>query len=249
MLYYRYMTREEMVKRFALNIEKERVKMNLSQEQMATKLDMSLAAYKRLITCSVERIDLYTAYRLYLLTGKLAYEFLDYSNNQLVLKSKISGLTPSQVSYVEGLIDFEKNFASIHAEDYEDYVTVYIPTGNMEDGMIYDTSNVEKVNVAQYRQKYGNLIHCGLKITSNHLHPAYNKGDILLVSRQTIRDGDTGVFINRNTGCAYIRKFYQTSPCRLEPISDYGMTIYVDDKNVEDMSRWIKFGYVITKIR
>lgn len=222
--------------------------MNLSQAQMAKKLDMSLAAYKRLITCSVERIDLYTAYRLYVLTGKLAYEFLDVQNSLLDVKSKITNLSPSQLSYIDGLIEFEKNFTATHP-DHEDYITVYIPTGNMEDGMIYDTSNVEKLNVASYKQKYGNLISCGLKITSNHLHPAYNKGDVLLISKNTIRDGDTGVFINKYTGCAYVRKFYQTSPCRLEPVSGYGETIYVDSNDVSDMNRWIKFGCVITKVR
>lgn len=248
MLYYAHMTREEMIKRFALNIERERFKRGLSQAQMANKLEMSLASYKRLITCSVEKIDLYTVYRLYQLTGKLAYEFLDISETNLNVKSKIANLSPSQLSFIDGLIEFEKSFA-LENPDYEDYVTVYVPTGNMEDGMIYDTSSVEKLNVANYKEKYGNLIHCGLKITSNHLHPAYNKGDVLLICRQTIRDGDTGVFINRNTGCAYVRKFYQTSPCSLEPISSYGETIYVDDKNPADNTRWIKFGYVITKVR
>ena len=238
-----------MMRRFAINIERERFNRGLSQAQMAQKLDMSLASYKRLITCSVERIDLYTAYRLYHLTGKLAYEFLDVSDNSVLdIKRKIVGLSPSQLSFIDGLIEFEKNFANTHS-DYEDYITVYIPTGNMEDGMIYDTSNVEKLNVSSYRERYGNIIHCGIKITSNHLHPAYNKGDVLLICRQTIRDGDTGVFINKNTGCAYVRKFYQTSPCRLEPISSYGETILVDDKNPADMNRWIKFGYVITKVR
>ena len=243
------MTREEMIERFAINIERERYNLNLSQAAMAQKLDMSLASYKRLITCSTEKIDLYTAYKLYQLTGKLAYEFLDVAHNQeLDVKRKIIGLSHSQLSFIDGLIEFEKNFAISH-KDHEDYVTVYVPTGNMEDGMIYDTSNVEKINVAAYKAKYGNLIHCGLKITSNHLHPAYNKGDVLLICRQSIRDGDTGVFINKNTGCAYVRKFYQTSPCKLEPISNYGETIFVDDKNPADMNRWIKFGYVITKVR
>ena len=238
-----------MIKRFAINIERERFNRGLSQAKMAQKLDMSLASYKRLITCSVEKIDLYTAYRLYQLTGKLAYEFLDVSGNSVLdVKSKIVGLSPSQLSFIDGLIEFEKSFAATHP-DHEDYVTVYIPTGNMEDGMIYDTSNVEKLNISSYKSKYGNIIHCGIKITSNHLHPAYNKGDVLLISRQAIRDGDTGVFINKNTGCAYVRKFHQTSPCMLEPISSYGETIYVDDTNPADMNRWIKFGYVITKVR
>lgn len=237
-----------MNEKFAENIEKERVHLGLTQKQMANELDLSLSAYKRIITCSTEKIDLYVIYKLYLLTGKLAYEFTETSDMYLDLKKKIMGLSPSQISYIDALIDFEKSFAELHA-DFDDYVTVYVPTGNMEDGMIYDSASIEKVNIASYRKKYGSRISCGVKITSNHLHPVYNRGDILLISRTTIRDGDTGIFINKETGCAYIRKFYQTSPCRLEPVNEYGEIFFVDSNSVEEMSKWIKFGCVISKIR
>lgn len=242
------LNRLEMVKRFVDNMERERVLMGLSQEVMARELDISLSTYKRLINYEIEKIDLYVAYRLFMLTGKLAYEFVDISDEYLDLKKKIGYLSSSQLMYVKSIVDFELDFADTK-KDFEDFVTVYIPTGNMEDGMIYDSSNVEKVNIAPYRKKYGNIINCGIRITSNHLHPAYNKGDILLISRKAIRDGDTGIFLNREDGCAYVRKFYQTQPCRLEPVNGNGETFYVDPDNKEDMDRWIKFGRVITKIR
>ncbi|MBQ0059090.1 MAG: DNA-binding protein, partial [Lachnospiraceae bacterium] len=105
------------------------------------------------------------------------------------------------------------------------------------------------VNIAGYRRKYGNEITCGIRVTSNHLHPVYLKNDILLISKRPIRDGDTGIFLNTETGCVYLRKFYQTSPCRLEPINGYGETFYVDSDSQEDMGKWIKFGYVLTKMR
>lgn len=242
------MRRDEMVKKFADNLEQERFRLGLSQEVMAGKLDMSLATYKRLITYNVDKVDLYTTYKLYQLTGKVAYEYLGINDHYLDVKRKIMDLSPSQLNYIEGIIDFEVDFArSDH--NTEDYVTVYVPTGNMEDGMVYDTSSVTKVNIAPYRAKYGSQISCGIKVTSNHLHPAYNEGDILLISRQAIRDGDTGIFFNRTNGCVYVRKFRQTSPCRLEPISSYGETFYVDSNNKADMDKWIKFGFVIAKMR
>ncbi len=81
------------------------------------------------------------------------------------------------------------------------------------------------------------------------MHPVYNLGDILLISKQAIRDGDTGVFVNRENGCAYIRKFHQASPCILAPVNEYGETFLVDSYNKEQMDKWIKFGTVITKMR
>lgn len=235
-------------KNFADGLERIRVELGYSQAKMAKELELSLSAYKRIITYDTERIDVYLAYKIYKMTGKLAYEIVGMSDPYLDIKRKIMGLSPSQLSYIDGIIDFEKAFASSH-EDSEDYVTVFVPTGNMADGMIYDSSSVEKVNIAAERKRYGNRISCGIRITSNHLHPAYNQGDILLICREVIRDGDTGVFINKNNGCAYIRKFYQTSPCRLEPVSAYGEVFYVNSEDKKDMDQWIKFGYVITKIR
>lgn len=242
------MTRSELGKQFANHLEQERVRLGLTQKQMADKLEMSVSTYKRIITNTTEKVDLYVIYRLYQLTGKLAYEFTEVSNSSLELKKKIKNLTPSQISYIEGLVDFESAFRSSH-KDAEEYVSVYVPTGNMEDGMIYDSANVIKVKVPDFQRKYGNQISCGIQITSNHLHPVYNKGDILLIARKTIRDGDTGIFINKGNGCAYIRKFYQTTPCRLEPINAYGDVISVDSTDKMAMDEWIKFGVVVAKVR
>lgn len=242
------MTRFEMNREFADNLEKERIALNLTQKQMADKLEMSLSAYKRLITCNTDKIDLYVIYKLYRLTGKLAYEFTSISDSHLELKKKITNLTLSQLAYIDALVDFEKSFSDIDMRA-DNYLTVYIPTGNMEDGMIYDSAAVEKVYLPDYRARYGDQISCGIRITSNHLHPVYNKGDILLIARKSIRDGDTGIFINHSNGRAYIRKFYQTTPCRLEPINGLGEVLLVDGNSKEDMGKWIKFGRVISKVR
>lgn len=242
------MTRLEMNREFADNLERERIRLNLTQKQMAAKLEMSLSAYKRLITCSTEKIDLYVIYKLYKMTGKLAYEFTSISDPYLDLKKKITNLIPSQVAYIDALVDFELSLSDMGMMP-KDYLTVYIPTGNMEDGMIYDSAAVEKVYLPDYKSRYGDQLSCGIRITSNHLHPVYNKDDIILIAQKSIRDGDTGVFINRTNGRAYIRKFYQTTPCRLEPINGFGEVFLVDGTSKEDMERWIKFGRVITKVR
>lgn len=242
------MTRSELNHEFVNNLERERNNLNFTQKQMASKLEMSLSAYKRLITLSTDRIDLYVIYRLYKLTGKLAYEFTSISDPNLELKKKISKLTSSQLTYIEELVDFEKAFSDKDLVP-DDYLTVYVPTGNMEDGMILDSANIEKVHLPNFRMRYGNQISCGIRITSNHLHPVYNKGDILLIAQKSIRDGDTGIFVNHENGRAYIRKFYQTSPCRLEPINSFGEVLLVDNSSREDMEKWIKFGRVIAKTR
>ena len=70
------MTRLEMNREFADNLERERISLNLTQKQMASKLEMSLSAYKRLITCSTDKIDLYVknSKHLYLYSIFLSFQ-------------------------------------------------------------------------------------------------------------------------------------------------------------------------------
>lgn len=242
------MNRSEIARNFAFNVEKERNALNFSQSQMARELDMSLSSYKRIINGETTKIDIYTEYKLYQLTHAFTFEFVQETDKFLDSIKKLRQLSANQLNFINSMINFELAFSSTNPA-HEDYITVVVPTGNMCDGMIYDSSNVEKVNVASYRQTFGENIHYGIKITSDHLQPVYNSGDILLICRDAIRHGDTGIFINKKTGRAYIRKYHQTNPCVLEPVNNYGQIFYIDNNDKEDMEQWLKLGYVLTKMR
>lgn len=252
------MTREELNSNFAMHIEKERTQLGYTQSQMAKALEMSLSSYKNMISGVSVNIPIYVAYLMHELTGKFFIELCGDISPELKVMKNFRSLPKHRQEAIQTIVDIEcqlaeygqYNNASEHPQVKEDdIISVYIPTGNMEDGMIFDSLNIEPLNIHHYRKIFGDLIDCGIKITSNHLHPAYHTNDILLISRRPPRDGDTGIFINRETCRIYIRKFRQTSPCRLEPITGYGKTITVDSYNPGDMEKWIKFGYIITKIR
>lgn len=244
-------SKEQMVENFGNSMERERLALGYSQQQMAKALDMSLSSYKRILSGETNKIDLYTAYLLTSLTGKQPAELCGLLDPLQRARSAMGDLSQSQLRFVDGIIHFELQFSKDlkTGESIDDYVTLLIPTGNMQDGMYLDSCSLKKVNVAQYRKRYGDAIDCAIQITSNHLHPAYVKNDILLISRTPIRDGDTGIFIHRPSGLAYIRKMQQSSPCILEPVSMFGRTFTIDSNNKEELSQWIKFGRVITKMR
>lgn len=245
------MTRHEMVNNFGSSIELERAKLGYSQKKMAEALDMSLSSYKRIINGETNNINIFTVFHMYRLTKKLGFELCGNTNPQLNVYNSLTRLSDTQLRFITAVIDFEAEFAENLApnEKGDDYITVLVPTGNMMDGMIYDSFSLDKINVATYRKRYGDMIHFGIRVTSDHLNPVYQLGDVLLICRQPIRDGDTGVFLDKSTGLLYTRKFYQTSPCRMEPLNNFGQTFYIDSTNENEVSRWIKFGYVITKMR
>lgn len=242
------LSKTEFNKRFSLAMEKERNRLGYTQEEMALKLQMSLSGYKKKISGDTQTIDLYTAHLMYQITGRFLFELVEDSSPFQELVHNLHMLSPSQINFIKNITEFELNVKGKHKVP-NDYLTVFIPTGNFDDGMFFDSSNLELVNVSSYRQKYGSLLSCGIRVTSNHLHPVYNMGDILLICQKAPRDGDTGIFINKKDGCLYIRKFHQTSPCLLEPVNSVGQYLTIDSYNREDMEQWVIFGYVITKIR
>lgn len=245
------MTREELMDHYATNMENERRTLGYSQEKMARALGISCSAYKRILYGESGKIDIYIAYQMYRLTHKLTFELGWISDPYLDVFAKLRQLNEPQLKFLNTIIDLELGFKDALAQDQqaEDFISVLVPTGNMQDGMYWDSANVEKLNISAYRMIYGKQIDCGVRVTSSHLLPVYQLGDILLISHQPIRDGDTGIFIDTVTGLTYIRKYRQASIGRLDPINNYGDTIYIDDTNKDDIKRWIKFGRILTKVR
>lgn len=243
------MTRQEITDNIILSIERDRVDMGLTQAEMAEKLEMSISGYKKMISGGCKKIDVYVLYKVAHLSNRFAFEFTGEAENDYSFCALLKDLTPNQLRFVAEMVSFEHAFRVYSGNKCDDYISVLTLTGDMYDGMIYDSTQVEKIEISEYRKKFGDIIDCGIRVTSNHLHPVYHAGDIILICCKPPRDGDIGVFIHKPTNRAYLRKFRQTNPCELIPVNGFGKTFYVDPNNETDMSQWLKFGYVISKIR
>jgi transcriptional regulator with XRE-family HTH domain len=242
--------KHEIIDNFCITVERERVLLKYSQAEMARALDMSLSSYKKIICGESIKIGIYTVYLLECLTGKFMHELCQlnfpFSESMPLLRK----LSKQQLRFVNGIMEFEIAFTRSLKSDLspDDFVTMFVPTGNMHDGMFYDSCDLMKVNVASYRHRYGKMIDCALMITSSHLQPVYQENDILLICRGPIRDGDTGIFVDNNTGRVYLRKYFQSVPNRMEPLVGYGQTLFINNNSKEDSVRWSKIGFVIAKM-
>lgn len=249
------MTKQEIHDRFVRNIEIEREKLGYTQAQMAKALNMSLSSYKNILNGTSTNIPIYVAYLVYELTGKLFFELFDNVTPEIEILIAFRNLPDYRKQAlltrirIESDLSYKGKAANVNETKNSYIIPIHIPTGNMQDGMYYDTAHIEYLDLAKYMDTSDKNIDCGIKITSNHLHPAYHVGDILLICQAAPRDGDTGIFINKRTNKVYIRKFRQTSPTQLIPITDTGEIIYVDDNNLNEMNQWLKFGYVVTHLR
>lgn len=244
------MTRQEFSERFIEQMELIRYEKGYTQAQMANKLELSVSAYKKIIAGENKKLDMYLLHKLQELSDEPLYNVFAPGAPEIDYIKLIDKLCEGQRNFIHDVIRFEAAFSDT-TPNTDDYITVLTPSGDMYDGMIWDSAYIQKENISSgnYRSKFGKDLSCGIRVTSNHLHPVYHQGDILLISRRPPRNGDIGVFIRISDGRAYLRKFYQTNPSKLVPINNYGETFYIDSNNPNDMTDWIKFGIVLTKMR
>lgn len=242
--------KEEILRNFVDNLERERTKLGITQSRMAEELGMSLSGYKKIVTGKTEKIDLYLGFRLHALSGRYITDLCGLTDPMTIIASRISSLSPRQLEFVQAVVEFEAQLVpDADKNQAGEYITVMVPTGNMEDGMVWDSMRPEKLEVSAYRERFGSQFSCGIKVTGNQFHPVYHRGDVLLISTRPSGDGEIGIFVNKKTGRGYIRKLHLTRPARLEPLTGYGEVFEVDTLDEQDKGQWINFGTILTKIR
>lgn len=233
----------------------------LTQAEAANLIDVSLPTYKRLIAHEGSKLDFLAGLKISRLLNKPLAMLMGYKKDEYYLYQRIQLLQPREKRFIHSLVDFDisyQNYLDNYSIEMDD-ISVLIPTGNFEDGMILDAFSVEKIDIAPLKNKsYYNLIDCGIRVTSNHYHPAYNVGDTLLISKKSPRSGDVGIFINVETGQTYIRKYEENEEyVMLRPIYGFvsdmsfgieGKSFKIDRHDIMDLGKWVKFGIVLTKI-
>ena len=229
-------------------IESTRNELGHSQSKMGKLLGLSQSTYFRLINGEVDNTILYAIYKFCKLNNMTLGEVVGDPSPNTDLNRMFKSLPEFRQRTIRTIIALDSQL-NIHEAYDEDYVDCYVLTNDNRDGMLYDAASYEPVNVAGYRNICPYSIDCAIRITSNHLHPTIHADDILLIHQGPPRNGDTGVFINKNSKKIFFRRFIQGDICRLEPIAPYGETILVDSHNHKDMNQWIKFGFVMTRLR
>lgn len=161
-------------------------------------------------------------------------------------------LSTGSQQFILSILRFEsaltRDYSDVNAIKHE--ILIFRPTGNMEDGMIYDSTSYVELDVGKYAELYGeDSINCGFLITNDSMQPVYQPDDVILVCTRPPRSGDIAVLIHRASGRLYLRKYYPGTPTLLEPITNYGRATVWDTMNPVTSHDWTVFGYVVTKTR
>lgn len=209
-------------------------------KQLSEKAELPYESVKKLIGGKINNPTIYTLIKL--------SKALDCGLDFLLEPKETSDLHPSKLSkrtftLLVELANFEMHLANYNNLHKTQCITTLVPTGNIYDGMIFDSFYTDSVDISAYQQEFGDIIMCGVKIIGKNLQPTYLNNDILLIAKDRYPvDNENGIFIVGQR--AYIRKYISEYPMELAPVNNVGNSLIITDINDVHF-----FGRILTVIR
>jgi len=159
------------------------------------------------------------------------------------LISKLHSLSSRSLDFVEAIADLELSLMTQKEKTDQFLIPVVIPTGMMEDGMIYDSFYTEHLDASPYFSQFGTHLMCAMKITDNSFYPTYLEGDLLLLAKDRLPHyGTVCVLIHDNQ--LYIRRFVPGNPPRLFSLLDPNDSLLINNP-----TEFTFLGCVLTVVR
>lgn len=228
---------------FIETLERERALRGWSQQEMATKLEMSLAGYRKMVAGMTETISLYTAMRASDVFKIPIRCLCGMDRVEDRIQKKIIDSPEAVKNKVEYLLDYEARYRSFQkCHMMECIIDLFELTGYMEDGMYLDSSNIRKFRI---HDDFGGRVTKGILVTENSFMPVYAKGDVILIEEKVGRNGDTVVTKNLRTNKMYIRKVIVNNGFELHPVHGRGEILRFGQ---EQRKEWFDYGRVVTHI-
>lgn len=213
---------------------------NWSIKKLADKSELPYESVKKIVGGKINNPTIYSLSKIckaldcsldYLLENKPSYNL------------KLQTFPPRVTTLLSEIANFEIYLSNCNTNHHTNSITSFVPTGVIQDGMLFDSFTLDTVDISEYSDDIKNVAMCGLKILGNALNPTYIHGDILLIARDRYpQNGETGVFIIGNK--AYIRQYSGGNPTLLIALNNKTKPIVV--KNIDDIHF---FGRVLTIVR
>lgn len=195
---------------------------------------------KKLINGKVDNPSTYTICKIADALG-CSIDFL--LGRQNISNTVSKNLPLRAFTLLEEIANFETHLAINNQKHNSLNIPVFVPTGRMNDGFIFDSSTIEYIDISNVYSDLNDIAMCGVKITSSYLAPTYLYNDVLLVARDRYPyPEEIGIFLVN--GRCYIRKYMSGKVCSLESINGNDESIIM--KNIDDFHF---FGRVLTTIR
>ncbi len=138
------------------------------------------------------------------------------------IANRLCHLSERSVNTIMFLLDLEESSSVVPSNAGNEIIHVLLPTGNMKDGMFYDSCSFDEFDISAYPSSLRKATDFAIKITTHSYEPFYCTNDILLISRQSLPEQNDIVLCMDTAGKLYIRRYSGDS---LDPINVFGKTI------------------------
>lgn len=145
-----------------------------------------------------------------------------YSSQEQNIINRLSYLPERSINVIEFILQLEEKSALQKSNHGKDVIQVFLPTGNMKDGMHYDCFLYEDLDISNYPSSIKNNVDLGIKIMTQNYEPVYHPNDIILLSHKRLPEYNDIVLYIDNEGRLFIRKYTENF---LLPINGFGKKI------------------------
>ncbi len=149
-----------------------------------------------------------------------------YSTQEQSILNRIRNLPERSVNVVQFIIELEEHSALDQSQKGTDVIPVFVPVGSLKDGMFYDCSIYEELNISEYPGSLKSITDFGIRIVTRNYEPIYHPNDILLFSHSKLPEYHDIVLYIDNDGKIYIRRYLEYG---LESINGFGKNIPIKE--------------------
>lgn len=211
-----------------------------SIRQLSDFSDLPYESVKKLVGGKINNPSVYTLIKI---SSALDCSIDFLTDPKKLIIHNYESLSERALTLLYELADFESHIADYNRQFNANELTTFVPTGNIYDGMVFDSFYTDTVDVSSYYEEFGDIIMCAVKIIGKNLHPTYLNNDILLVGKDRYPAKDeVGIFLIGQR--IYIRKYIPGFPVELIPVNNSGNSLIISD-----ISEAHFFGRVLTVVR
>ena len=232
-------------------------KWNLSVSRFAEKCGIPYMTVKRILSCDVQKIDIYTILCIARATRTPIMEILGDESENLELYKRISHISEYEKTILTNVLNI---IEKLHVSGKECREIPCIDL--LSDGISYlldpdrlsgHRLNFDRTETISFRSSFAEgMSYFGFRLPDNRMSPLYLKGHILLIRNDDPEDGDIGAYAWKDEGrvrMVFRRVKEEDRYTKLLPLTGRGRTYSIDNDSVADLTHWVKLGVVTGTIR
>lgn len=145
-----------------------------------------------------------------------------YSDKEVEIIKRLRRLSSHSLRNIDFLLDFEEKTTVFPSTEHKKVIPCIKPTGNFKNGMFFDSSIKDVLDISNYPDSLKRVADYALTIFSRNFEPVYYPTDTILLSHSRMPVfNDTVLYLDKE-GRIYFMQYTETC---LQPVNGFGKII------------------------